>query len=182
MRPKDHTPAASEASPFGPPATGRATTRPPTATSGEAAAPFRPVAPPHGAVLPPAERRPPPDFSIAMVNIVLLLVLFFLVAGTLMAEEEGRVALPETRDLPLEALPRPLLLVGEDGTLALDGETIEAGALRAAVAEIERLHLLVPRDLPANSLVEIAGEVASGGAAVSLVTVRHVVPDRGAGP
>jgi hypothetical protein len=109
-------------------------------------------------------------------------VLFFLVAGTLTVEEEGRVDLPETRDLPLEALPRPLLLVAADGALTLDGVALPEAGLAAAVAGLARVYLLASREFPANRLLAIATEAAAGGAAVVLVTVRRAAPAGGGGP
>ena len=48
------------------------------------------------------------DSSLAMVNIVLLLIFFFIASGSLLASREVTVQLPLTSQLSLDALPQPL--------------------------------------------------------------------------
>lgn len=121
-----------------------------------------------------AARRP--DFSLAMVNIVLLLVLFFLVVGTPADQAERQVDLPETRDLPLDALPRPLLLLDAGGGLVLDGQITTRDALYAAIAAgagPDRVHLLAARDHPAQAVLALSAGLRAAGAEVLLVTLRQ---------
>lgn len=123
---------------------------------------------------PPPRRRP--DFSLATVNIVLLLVLFFLVAGSIVSEEERFVDLPETLSLPLENLPRPLLVIGAGGALAYEGAAVEdRAALVQVLAEAAppRVYVMAARELPANALVQTVSGLAAQGIEVSLVTVRE---------
>ena len=61
--------------------------------------------------LPKTARKIPLDFSLTTVNIVLLLIFFFLVSGSLIETEELSVDLAQTTELPLDRLPRPLLLM-----------------------------------------------------------------------
>ena len=49
------------------------------------------------------------DISFAVVNIVLLLIFFFLVTGRLLNPIDPEIELAETSELPLDALPSPLL-------------------------------------------------------------------------
>ncbi len=130
-------------------------------------------------VLPPPPVRRRPDFSLATVNIVLLLVLFFLVAGSIVSEDERFVDLPKTLTLPLENLPRPLLVIAADGALAHEGRAIAPEDLGATVSGTEKLYVMAARDLPANALLRTVASVAAEGVAVSLVTIRH---DPGAPP
>jgi len=122
---------------------------------------------------PPARQQP--DFSLATVNIVLLLVLFFLVAGTIVAEDEQAVALPETVDLPLDELPRPLVRVREDGDLGLDGVpmTLTAIVERLTADAAPEVFLLAAREMPALRFLEIVAGLEPSGAAISLVTLRN---------
>ena len=133
--------------------------------------------------LPRPTPRVRPDFSLATVNIVLLLLLYFLVAGDPAAESERVVVPPATRDLPLEGLPRPLLLVRPGGALELDGVPVAPAALmdRVASGTLPRVHLLVARDHPARALLALAGRLAAAGAEARLVTLRRA-PGDGAGP
>ncbi|MBT0957252.1 biopolymer transporter ExbD [Alphaproteobacteria bacterium KMM 3653] len=135
---------------------------------------------------PLSDQRPPrrPDFGLAQVNIVLLLVLFFLVVGTIVETDELSVDLSKTEDLPLERLPRPLLLIAPDGTWALDGQAMSAAevaeALSAPAAEGQpnAVYILAPQDLPADSLIAAMEALVPTGRAVSLVTLK----DKGAAP
>ncbi len=120
--------------------------------------------------------RPKPDFSLSTVNIVLLLVLFFLIVGAPADQAERQIDLPITRDLPLENLPRPLLLVEQGtGALVLDGIEVSPPALEAAIAGggLERVHLLVSRDHPAHLLLGLTSALTDAGAEVVLVTFRQ---------
>jgi len=56
-----------------------------------------------------------------MVNVVLLLLLYFLVAGDPAEQTERAIMPPSTRDLPLEGLPRPLLSLLPEGRWSLTG-------------------------------------------------------------
>lgn len=131
----------------------------------------RPLAP---RLTPPA-RRAPPDFGLAQVNFVLLLVLVFLVVGAPTDPEERRVALPETRDLPRDRLPRPLLVVAPDGTWRLDGEILTPVAAldRLRVAQDDRpVNLMIDRDAPAALLLAAATRLGDAGRRVRLVSQR----------
>lgn len=126
----------------------------------------------------PERRRP--DFSLSTVNIVLLLVLFFLIVGAPADQAERQVDLPITRDLPLDALPRPLLLVEQSsGALILDGVATSRAALEDAIGGggLARLNLLVARDYPARALLDLTSALTGAGAEVMLVTLR-LPPDQ----
>ena len=130
-------------------------------------------------LLPRATPRFRPDFSLATVNIVLLLLLYFLVAGDPAAESERAVVPPTTRDLPLEGLPRPLLVARPGGALELDGVGVSLPAVmdRVASGTLTRVNLLVSRDHPARALLDLAGRLAAAGAEARLVTLRPSRPD-----
>lgn len=134
--------------------------------------------PPPERLLPPPTRRPAPDFSLATVNIVLLLVLFFLVAGTIVAVTEQGIELPETVDLPLAELPRPLIVLAVDGTTALDGEVLGMAAIldRLAAEGAEQVYLLTARETPALRLLETLAVLEPAGITSSLVTLRNRTP------
>ena len=125
--------------------------------------------------------------AIGLTAIVLLLVLFFLVAGTIVAEDEQAVSLPETVDLPLDDLPRPLVRMREDGDLGLDGVPMPLSEIveRLAADAAPEVFLLAARDMPALRFLEIVAALEPAGAAISLVTLRNTAlrappPDAGA--
>ncbi len=125
-------------------------------------------------LIPRPTRANKPDFSLATVNIVLLLLLYFLVAGDPATELERSMMPPQTRELPLDGLPRPLLVLHPDGSLALDGLPTRTDDLRAMIAsgDLPRVHLLVSESHPARAVMAIAGELGPAGAEVVLVTLR----------
>lgn len=57
------------------------------------------------------------------MNIVLLLLFFFMIVGQTARPAPG-VDLARTEDLPLEQLPSPILIVEGDGNWLLDGDPI----------------------------------------------------------
>ncbi|MBM7068843.1 biopolymer transporter ExbD [Actibacterium sp. 188UL27-1] len=124
----------------------------------------------------PETPRRPPDFGLAQVNIVLLLVLFFLVVGTIVETDELSVELPETVDLPLERLPRPLLLLATDGTWSLDGTKGSpvqiTQRLMAYPDDPKNVHILTARDLPADKLLAAMQVLQPTGLGVTLVTLK----------
>ena len=120
-------------------------------------------------------QRRKPDFSLSTVNIVLLLVLFFLIVGAPADQAERQIDLPITRDLPLDVLPRPLLLVEQgSAALVLDGVVVSREALVQSVGEggLDRLHLLVSRDHPAQEVLDLTADLTHAGAEVVMVTLR----------
>lgn len=122
-------------------------------------------------ILPEPEIRPKPDTSLFIVNIVLLLILFFLATGRLMNAPPSSVDLAETSELPVESLPKPLLVVGEEG-LELDGVAIPTEGLAQALEGATRLHVLIARDRPASDLVTLLSRPEFADLELRLVTVR----------
>jgi biopolymer transport protein ExbD len=105
------------------------------------------------------------------VNIVLLLILFFLATGQILNTPNTSVELSETSELPVESLPKPLLVVG-DGGLELDGVAIPAEGLAQALEGATRLHVLIARDRPASDLVGLLSRPEFANLELRLVTVR----------
>lgn len=118
------------------------------------------------------------DFSLPAINIILLLLFFFIVAGTVAAREEARTAPPVTADLPLERLPRPLLLLADDGSLWLDGATlaraelVDAARARSTAGGRERpVNVLAPEWMAASTFLDIVGDLRGAGLSVRIVTL-----------
>ena len=113
------------------------------------------------------------DSSLAIVNIVLLLIFFFLSTGSLINSRGVAVSLPETTVLPLDLLPKPLLSVSVEGEMFLDGELLEVGALAAALIDSPTLHVLADRELRAITLLDILAAEALIAFDVQLVTIHR---------
>jgi biopolymer transport protein ExbD len=127
---------------------------------------------PRPLLLPPP-RRKPADFSLAIVNIVLLLVFFFVITGSLVQQGETRVDLARTSDLPLDRLPRPLLLIDAQGRMALDGVEVRADdiAARLPVPLPPAIYLLADARLAAEDLLRLTVRPDLAGVSLRLVTL-----------
>ena len=70
-----------------------------------------------------------------LINVVFLLLIFFMLAGKLSASDPFQVVPPRSLSEGPPAPQDSLVLVGTDGRLALDGVVMEGPALKAALAE-----------------------------------------------
>lgn len=125
-------------------------------------------------------RRPKPkaEPTIALINVVFLMLVFFMVAGALAPALDPTVRLVEAADL--EAAPPPdALVIRADGTLSFRGaELTSPEAYVRIVREEEAAFVarLVPdRALPAATLVAVAKELRSLGATrITLLSERSL--------
>jgi len=121
---------------------------------------------------PPARRRAEP--TITLINVVFLMLLFFLVAGQVAAPVDRDIRLIEAEALATRA-PDDALAVREDGTtLWRDAEISPEAFAAARIGDgAEVLRLVPARDLPARDLLRIAAALREAGASeVRLVTER----------
>ena len=127
----------------------------------------------------PRKPRQRMDFALPTINVIFLLMLYFLVAGTLAEHDELSIEPPQTTPLPSERLPRPLLLVTDDGRLLLDGLPLEQPDLAAwapaALADTgaAELNLLVPAGMAAEPFLALLARLDAAGVPVRLVTVER---------
>jgi biopolymer transport protein ExbD len=122
--------------------------------------------------------RPPKiemDVSFAIVNIVFLLLFFFLIIGQSPNRQTEDIRLAETSELPLDRLPSPILVVTKQGGWQLDGAPIAPEFLSVALQDMQRplvLHVLVNRDAPAESLLQIVTRPDLAEVDLRLVTLK----------
>ena len=121
--------------------------------------------------LPERRKAKEVDSALAIVNIVLLLLFFFLATGSIMSSRTVEVSLPETTELPLDLLPTPLLVVSTDGVMTLDGEPLEVGTLAEALIDSPSLHVLADRESNAAILLDMLAAEELIAVEVRLVTV-----------
>jgi len=108
-------------------------------------------------------RREP---TIALINIVFLMLVFFLVAGTIAPPLERDLSLVTTANLPPDSPPDALVLHA-DGRMTWRGEALASagdyvGKLKAEDA-IE-LRVVPDRNVPATDLIRLAEELRAAGA------------------
>ncbi len=116
------------------------------------------------------------DVSLAIVNIVLLLIFFFLATGRLLNPAGANLELSETSELPLDQLPEPILVVNKDGSWALNGADIVPENLDLALADMPQpvvLYLLINRTAPANTLLAVINRPELQDTEVRLVTLHR---------
>ncbi len=81
-----------------------------------------------------ATRRDGEEGVIPLINIVFLLLIFFMLAGTLSATDLFEVAPPESASEEAVGEPEMVVLMAADGRLALDGQDVDEAGLRQQVA------------------------------------------------
>ncbi len=119
--------------------------------------------------------KPQREPTIALINIVFLMLVFFMVAGTLAQPIDPALKLVETSALE-GAAPPDALVVFPDGRITYGGEVQQdAASYLAGLPEDERavVRLVPDRALPAKTLVTLTRELRTAGAEkVVLVTQR----------
>ncbi|MEO1399281.1 MAG: biopolymer transporter ExbD [Pseudomonadota bacterium] len=120
-------------------------------------------------------RRKKGEPTIALINIVFLMLIFFLVAGTLAQPLEGDLELVETSDLEGREPPDALVLHA-DGRLSYRGET-QANIVQFLSGRLEddlvQVRVVPDRNAEADELVDVYRALREGGAQeVVIVTER----------
>ncbi|NEX45402.1 biopolymer transporter ExbD [Rhodobacter sp. ETT8] len=121
---------------------------------------------------PPARQKSEP--TITLINVVFLMLIFFLVAGQVAAPVDRNIRLIDAASVSSRA-PDDALAIRADGTTLWRGVVTSPEAFAAArLAEGSEVLRLVPaRDLPAQDLLHLASTLRAAGAAeVRLVTER----------
>ena len=127
-----------------------------------------------GRLLPRVRARGQVDASLAIINIVLLLIFFFMMAGTFLKPEEVPVDPALTSSLPLERLPRPLLVLVSERSWQLDGVPLAPEELAAHLGgPPEKLHVLASKGFPARALVALGARPELAGTQILLVTLHQ---------
>jgi biopolymer transport protein ExbD len=125
--------------------------------------------------LPRPRTKAETDNTITLINIVFLMLIFFLIAGTLTPPLDPDVTLATTQDAPA-AEPSIALAIGADGQMRWQGNPTQLQAFLADHAGArggEPLKLAIDRELPAADLIDTVGALRAGGfATISVVTER----------
>jgi biopolymer transport protein ExbD len=111
------------------------------------------------------------DPVISLINIVFLILIFFMVAGSLTTPPDPSIRFIQTQDIHC-CVPPDAVSIDRTGTLRRDGTRIEArDILRPTNAESSSVRLLPDRDLPAIILLERVRELRAIGATnITIVT------------
>jgi biopolymer transport protein ExbD len=111
--------------------------------------------------------------TIALINIVFLMLIFFMAAATLAPPLDGALKLVRTADLEGRA-PPDALVVHPDGRLAYRGAAVADAAAYMAQVGVEEVVRIVPdAALPAPDLIRLGEALRAAGASrVVMVTER----------
>ncbi len=119
----------------------------------------------------PAPPRRKRDATIALINVIFLMLIFFLIAGTVSSPLDPDLKLVETSDIEGREPPNALVLIG-DGTLKFRGNPTDPATYMAS-HETGPVRIVPDRNVSAPRLIEVTGALRRLGApSVILVTER----------
>jgi biopolymer transport protein ExbD len=114
-----------------------------------------------------------------LINVVFLLLIFFMLAGQLTSADPFDIDPPQSRSDGTGETAELTVQLGADGQLALEGETMDPAALQAAVAEQVkdgesiRVRLKADADAEATEVVAVMERLrAAGLRRLKLLTVQ----------
>lgn len=120
--------------------------------------------------LPPRRNEMPrTDPALSIVNLVLLLIFFFMLAGQATSPPVPDLTISSTSGLPLQQLPKPILTIRSADEWQLDGNPVSPELIPAAVAG-PVLHVMIDRAAPAGLLIEVLRNPVLTGYDLRLVT------------
>ncbi|MDD7969841.1 ExbD/TolR family protein [Roseinatronobacter alkalisoli] len=118
--------------------------------------------------------RARPEPTIALINIVFLMLVFFLIAGSLAPRPDPDITLISLSDIATEP-PRDALLLLPDGGLRLNGLDVALADAVAHFAGEQHVRLLPDRAAPAARLIETAQALRAGGAQKLVIVTQEGV-------
>lgn len=123
--------------------------------------------------------RPRAEGTIALINVVFLMLIFFLVAGQIAAPIDRDVQLVAA-DMTTARMPDDALVLHADGRTTWRGEETDPESFASAQAKTQPdspLRILPDREVPARDLIALALALRAAGAQdVRLVTERSLQP------
>jgi biopolymer transport protein ExbD len=123
----------------------------------------------------PARTKQEP--TIALINVVFLMLIFFLIAGTVAPQIDPDLTLINTADLDLTSPPDGLVLF-PDGTMSANGKDIDdvATYLVGLDADQRKTVRLIPDEgLPAKILLETAAALRDADVETVLIATERAV-------
>lgn len=106
--------------------------------------------------------RPPVNSTIALINVVFLMLIFFLIAGSLAPQPDADLSLVNLDDITTQP-PSDALLILADGSLRLDGRVVSSDEAIVGLRGIETVRLMPDRESPASALLGIVRALQSAG-------------------
>jgi biopolymer transport protein ExbD len=110
--------------------------------------------------------------TITLINIVFLMLIFFLVAGTIAPAHDPRLTLVDAADLVATPPPDGLLIMA-DGSLIRRRETV---TVEQVVIIGEPIRIVPDRALPADVLIRIGRDLKAAGASDIVILAKRAQP------
>ena len=130
-------------------------------------------------VAPTSSRRAKPEPTIALINIVFLMLIFFIVAAQIAPPLDGEVRLVSTAELENREPPDALVIM-PDGLMKYRGALVTPAHYvtikqEAIPDDLKAIRLVPDRELPAARLIDIGRQLRGLGAGkIMLVTEQGV--------
>ena len=122
----------------------------------------------------PTRPRSKPEPTIALINIVFLMLIFFLIAGTLSQPVNPQLRLVKTSDLDM-ASPPDGLIIHADGRMLSGGQPVDDLAAFADIQDTSTIRLIPDRDLPARTLLQVAASLQAAGADKTVIATERAL-------
>lgn len=129
---------------------------------------------------PPKSNRSLDDNILPLINVVFLLLIFFVLAGAITKNAPFDITLPATHETEARTVPADQVLsIAADGRIAFGGETIATTDLQAALAEWpadQPLQVRADSGLKARRLSAILLRLRGAGIAEVRLLTQHQQP------
>ncbi len=119
-------------------------------------------------------RRSKPEPTIALINIVFLMLIFFLIAGTLAQSIDNTLKLVRTSNLDT-VTPPDGLVIHADGRMQAGGLDVIDLDTFFAMQDDPNVRLIPDRTLPAKTLLQISADLYAAGAETILIATEREV-------
>lgn len=123
----------------------------------------------------PAPPRRPRDSTIALTNVVFLLLIFFLIAGTIAPPLDPDLRLVDTSGLDGREPPDALVLRA-DGRLSFRGAPATVAGYMATQPGGAAVRIVPDRAVPARRLIAVTGALRRAGAGSVRVVTERALP------
>lgn len=110
--------------------------------------------------------------TITLINVVFLMLIFFMVAGTIAPAPDARLTLVDARGL-IAAPPPDGVLVLADGTLILRGQVV---TVAQAAQDGGTIRVVPDRALAARTLVALGRDLKTAGATAVIIVAERRQP------
>lgn len=113
--------------------------------------------------------------AIGLINVVFLMLIFFLIAGTIAPSPEQGLELVQITD-PDQRLPEDALVLGPDGAVRFRGRASDAATYVETLGEGRVARVMPDRNAPAADLVRLSHDLRAAGAERVLVMGERAQP------